>query len=124
MRAFFIQFCSVVCSSLQRFFSLLLSCLSCPRSRFDTLILPRQTPGPAESPYEGGTFIVDFVFPADYPFKAPEIKFLTKIYHPNIKTDTGEICADIINSNWAPTLDVMHCLEVRGGGRGAKRRAE
>jgi ubiquitin-conjugating enzyme E2 D/E len=68
--------------------------------------------GPASSPYEGGTFIVDFIFPADYPFKCPEIKFLTKIYHPNIKTDTGEICADIINSNWAPTLDVYHCLET------------
>lgn len=75
-----------------------------------TLIPPNS--GPASSPYEGGTFIVDFIFPADYPFKCPEIKFLTKIYHPNIKTDTGEICADIINSNWAPTLDVYHCLET------------
>ena len=47
-------------------------------------------------------------FPADYPFKPPKIQFETKVYHPNIKTDTGEICNDVLVSNWSPTLNVRY----------------
>ena len=32
--------------------------------------------------------------------------------HPNIKTDSGEICADVIGSNWSPTLNVRHVLKT------------
>jgi ubiquitin-protein ligase len=66
--------------------------------------------GPEDSPYAGGTWVVSLEFPPEYPFKAPEIKFLTPIYHPNVKTASGEICADVINSNWGPTLNAKHCL--------------
>ena len=66
--------------------------------------------GPDGSPYKDGSFSVDFAFPATYPFKAPSIRFLTKIYHPNVKSETGEICNDVVNEHWAPTLNVKHCL--------------
>jgi ubiquitin-conjugating enzyme E2 D/E len=66
--------------------------------------------GPEDSVYAGGSFSVDFVFPPTYPFKPPSIRFLTKIYHCNVKTETGEICADVVDENWAPTLNVKHCL--------------
>ena len=49
--------------------------------------------GPAGSPYEGGRFTVSIDFSDNYPFKCPKVQFVTKIYHPNVKTDTGEICA-------------------------------
>lgn len=42
-------------------------------------------------------------FSNNYPFKPPKIKVLTKIYHPNIKQDTGEICTKMIDDKWAPT---------------------
>lgn len=58
---------------------------------------------------------MEFIFPTTYPFKAPAIRFLTKIYHPNIKTDTGEICDDMINSNWQPTLNTKYCIETLRG---------
>ena len=35
-------------------------------------------------------------FSQDYPYKPPKIRFDTKIYHPNVKKDTGEICAEAI----------------------------
>ena len=41
--------------------------------------------GPDHSPYSGGTFVLRIEFPAQYPFKAPTLKFMTKIYHPSIK---------------------------------------
>ncbi|GAB9465687.1 hypothetical protein Gpo141_00003086 [Globisporangium polare] len=66
--------------------------------------------GPENTPYAGGVFSIDLLFPNEYPFKAPRVKFLTRVYHPNVKSQTGEICADIINENWAPTLNVLHCL--------------
>ncbi|RHX97724.1 hypothetical protein DYB36_001452 [Aphanomyces astaci] len=66
--------------------------------------------GPENTPYAGGVFSIDLVFPAEYPFKAPKVKFLTRVYHPNVKSQSGEICADIINESWGPTLNVLHCL--------------
>ena len=53
-------------------------------------------PGPKGSPYEGGKFVVNLDFTDNYPFKCPKIKFVTKIYHPNVKTEEGEICAESI----------------------------
>lgn len=40
--------------------------------------------GPPETPYEEGVFSMRLTFPAEYPFKPPEVRFTTPIYHPNI----------------------------------------
>lgn len=66
--------------------------------------------GPEETPYQGGTFSVDMVFPPSYPFNPPKVKFETRIYHPNVKTASGEICADVVSGNWSPTLNIRHVL--------------
>ncbi|CAI5715360.1 unnamed protein product [Hyaloperonospora brassicae] len=68
--------------------------------------------GPENSPYAGGVFHLDLQFPGEYPFKAPRVRFVTRVYHPNIKSQSGEICADVISENWTPTLNVLHCLTV------------
>mmetsp|Transcript_126514 Transcript_126514/g.178567 ORF Transcript_126514/g.178567 Transcript_126514/m.178567 type:complete len:144 (-) Transcript_126514:12-443(-) len=67
--------------------------------------------GPADSPYQGGIFVLHLEFPATYPFKAPKLKFLTKVYHPSVQLETGEVCADVVG-NWGPTLNAKHCLQV------------
>ena len=68
--------------------------------------------GPPSTPYAGGTFHLSLIFPTTYPFKPPAIKFVTPIYHPNVKTDTGDICADLISEGWGPTLNVKHCAQL------------
>ena len=65
--------------------------------------------GPSESPYEGGVFFLSIRFPADYPFKPPKVKFITRIYHPNINANGG-ICLDILKDQWSPALTISKVL--------------
>ena len=37
---------------------------------------------------------------------------MTRIFHPNIKFDTGEICSDLIQNQWSPTLNARFILET------------
>ena len=71
--------------------------------------------GPESTPYADGKFLLGLEFPETYPFKPPKILFKTRIYHPNVKTDSGEICSDLIYSDWGPTLNVKHCLDTLVG---------
>ncbi len=66
--------------------------------------------GPPESPYEGGTFEVDIQIPREYPFLPPKMKFKTKLWHPNVSSQTGAICLDILKDNWSPALTLKTTL--------------
>ncbi|CAN7024151.1 unnamed protein product, partial [Brassica oleracea var. botrytis] len=58
--------------------------------------------GPSETPYEGGVFQLAFAVPENYPLQPPQVRFLTKIFHPNVHFKTGEICLDILKNAWSP----------------------
>uniref|UniRef100_A0A803N2U3 E2 ubiquitin-conjugating enzyme n=1 Tax=Chenopodium quinoa TaxID=63459 RepID=A0A803N2U3_CHEQI len=58
--------------------------------------------GPSETPYEGGVFQLAFAVPEQYPLQPPQVRFLTKIFHPNVHFKTGEICLDILKNAWSP----------------------
>jgi len=66
--------------------------------------------GPGESPYEGGTYIVDVKIPDNYPFRPPIMKFETKLWHPNVSSQTGAICLDTLGSAWSPVLTIKSAL--------------
>jgi ubiquitin-conjugating enzyme E2 N len=61
--------------------------------------------GPNDTPYEGGVFELEMYLPNPYPMRAPKVRFLTKIYHPNIDK-LGRICLDILKDKWSPALQI------------------
>jgi ubiquitin-conjugating enzyme E2 D/E len=65
--------------------------------------------GPSDSPYEGGVFNLTIEFPEDYPFRPPHVRFITKVYHPNINP-SGSICLDILKDKWSPALSISKVL--------------
>ena len=65
--------------------------------------------GPDDTPWEGGTFSLLLEFSEEYPNKPPKVRFISKVFHPNVYAD-GQICLDILQSNWTPILDVSTLL--------------
>ncbi|XP_076447229.1 ubiquitin-conjugating enzyme E2 N-like [Babylonia areolata] len=65
--------------------------------------------GPVKSPYEGGTFHLELFLPEEYPMSAPKVRFMTRIYHPNIDK-LGRICLDILKDKWSPALQIRTVL--------------
>ncbi|KRY42338.1 Ubiquitin-conjugating enzyme E2 K [Trichinella spiralis] len=66
--------------------------------------------GPPDSPYEGGVYELDIQIPETYPFTPPKVKFLTRIWHPNISSATGAICLDVLKDQWAASLTLRTVL--------------
>ncbi|KAF2868489.1 ubiquitin-conjugating enzyme E2-24 kDa [Massariosphaeria phaeospora] len=66
--------------------------------------------GPPDTPYEGGTFFVDIKIPSEYPFRPPNMRFETKMWHPNVSSQTGAICLDTLSSQWSPVLTIKSAL--------------
>jgi len=65
--------------------------------------------GPQDTPFEDGTFKLVLQFTEEYPNKAPSVKFISKMFHPNVYAD-GSICLDILQNRWSPTYDVAAIL--------------
>lgn len=65
--------------------------------------------GPDDTPWEGGTFKLSLQFTEDYPNKPPLVKFVSKLFHPNVYNDGG-ICLDLLQNNWSPIYDISAVL--------------
>lgn len=78
--------------------------------------------GPPGTLYEGGYFKAMMKFPSDYPYNPPSVKFMTRMWHPNVY-ENGEVCISILHppvddpqsgelpsERWNPTQNVRTIL--------------
>lgn len=80
--------------------------------------------GPPDTPFEDGVFKLAMTFDEEYPNKPPQVKFVTRMFHPNgiisisqfiipfklLVYGDGGLCLDILQNRWSPTYDVAAIL--------------
>lgn len=65
--------------------------------------------GADDTPFEDGVFKLRMEFTEEYPNRPPNVKFLSRMYHPNVYND-GSICLDILQNQWSTSYDVRAIL--------------
>ena len=53
---------------------------------------------------------VDISLDDQYPFVPPKMRFLTRVWHPNISSQSGAICLDVLKDQWSPALTLKTAL--------------
>lgn len=48
--------------------------------------------------------------PTSYPIDPPTMQFETRICHPNIHFETGEVCIDVLKTQWTPAWTLASAL--------------
>jgi ubiquitin-conjugating enzyme E2 D/E len=66
--------------------------------------------GPPHSVYAGGTFHLTIQYPQNYPFLPPTVTFVTKIYHPNIDSNSGFVGLSCLEEEWCTALTMSTIL--------------
>jgi ubiquitin-protein ligase len=64
------------------------------------------------TPFEDSTFKLVIKFAEEYPNKLPPVRFLSKMFHPNVYAD-GSICLDILQNLWSPIYDVFILTSIQ-----------
>ncbi|KAJ3385446.1 Ubiquitin-conjugating enzyme E2 2 [Entophlyctis sp. JEL0112] len=84
-------------------------CVGAPSPASQALIWNAVIFGPEETPFEDGTFKLVLTFDESYPTKPPHVRFVSKMFHPNIYAN-GDLCLDILQNRWSPTYDTAAIL--------------
>ena len=90
----------------------LLSSIGCsagPKRKTDIFNWNVLLKGPKNSCYENGLFKLLLKFPTNYPIDPPDIKFVTKIYHPNVSND-GVICVSSKSTDWDKNRNIINVI--------------
>lgn len=61
--------------------------------------------------WRGGKFIFEFNIPDNWPIDPPNVKCLTKVWHPNIDED-GPVCLNLLRDNYLPVITISTFVEA------------
>ncbi|TFF89554.1 MAG: ubiquitin-conjugating enzyme E2 [Promethearchaeota archaeon] len=60
--------------------------------------------------FEGGVFKIQINVTRKFPFEAPKVKWLSKIWHPNIYR--RKVCVGVQGKDWTPTMSIAGLIEA------------
>ncbi|CAM9090539.1 unnamed protein product [Ectocarpus sp. 4 AP-2014] len=63
--------------------------------------------GPPDTPFAGGIYELKITVGQQYPMVPPCMRFVTKVFHPNVHFNTGEICLNILKKEWSPAWSLQ-----------------
>lgn len=79
----------------------------------DLLLWHATLDGPKGTPFEGGKYRLLLRVPKEYPMVPPHAHFITKVFHPNVQFENGDVCLNILKSEWTPAWGLRTvCLAV------------
>lgn len=68
--------------------------------------------GPDDSPYSEGAFLLYLSAGEDYPYQPPEVRFVTKVMHPNISAH-GRVCHSLLTGrDWTSDTSITTVLDT------------
>ena len=63
--------------------------------------------GPEGTPFEGGVFVTELIFPTDYPLSPPKMKFTSEMFHPNGKSKNSRVYNRMIIPIMTTCIDIL-----------------
>uniref|UniRef100_A0A7E4VNA6 UBC core domain-containing protein n=1 Tax=Panagrellus redivivus TaxID=6233 RepID=A0A7E4VNA6_PANRE len=67
---------------------------------------------PDKPPFNAGAYRLLVDFPAEYPFRAPSVMFVTRLHHPNVGEKGNVELPILIAEAWKPTIRVVHVFDA------------
>ncbi|CAL2051194.1 unnamed protein product [Caenorhabditis brenneri] len=64
------------------------------------------------TPWEGGSYELEINIPPNYPYEAPKVRFLTRIWHPYISPWDGSLCLQDSDNRWPIPMSIYKTLLV------------
>ena len=87
-----------------------IGCSAGPQKKTDIFKWNVLLKGPKKTCYENALFKLLLTFPNNYPEDPPDIKFVTKIYHPNVSIDDGTICVSSKANDWDKNRNIINVI--------------
>jgi ubiquitin-protein ligase len=68
---------------------------------------------PQSGIWRGSAFDFDFVIPDHWPNARPQVKILTRIWHPNLAEPEsgGGVCLNILRKNYTPVIQISQFIQ-------------
>ncbi len=71
-----------------------------------------ELPPEQQKPTIGETHQLEIILGADYPRRAPFVRWLTPIFHPNIHPQNGAVCLGVLGERYLPSMGLARLVRM------------